>query len=169
MKRLLIIACFLFLGGAPLAAQEDEGQGAAGLPSSGQARGGLASLQNLVTGLAETPGYTREVFTYPRFGRVDPVVPPAAMASLGALPELTLSGVLFNEQNPSASAAIVHVKGRATERRVLRAGDRIEQYEVVQVERNRVALDVHLLGMVKRVYLERESETEQETGSGGAN
>lgn len=126
-------------------------------PAAAQGRAPTSSRPG-VDSLSAPPGYVREVFTYPRQGRLDPVVPPATIASRDAFPDITLSGILYDVKEPARSAAIVRVGG--TLRRVIRIGDRIDQYRIVRIERTRVIVDVELLGSVRRIYLETSKASE---------
>src|SRR5690606_13643555 len=102
------------------------------------------------------PGYTREVFAYPRFGRPDPVLPPSNVQLYqSAFPNVTVTGILYDAETPSKSKAILRIGSGATERRVVRAGDNVEHYHVVSIERSRVIFDVQLVGYTQRVYLEK--------------
>jgi hypothetical protein len=112
--------------------------------------------------LANPPAYMREVFTYPRFSRVDPVAPPAVVTSAEAFTELHLTGIVYDAADPRNSAAIVRVGGDARNRRVVRAGDRVGQYTIVEVRRADVVVDVRLLGSVQRTVINRDPPTPAE-------
>lgn len=95
---------------------------------------------------------------------MDPVTPPASIASGDAFPELSLTGIVFDEENPEKSAALIRVGGNQERprREVVRAGDRINQYEIADIQPNRVLIDIHLLGTVRTMELVKE-----QTGSPG--
>lgn len=154
LSSVIILACLLLVAGVSTASGQEQRRSTA-----------LQSLENLSQRIEEGRGaYVREVFSYPRYGRVDPVVPPASVSSADGFPRLELAGIVFNEKDPDLSAAIIRVGARDFDRRVVRAGERIDQYVVVRVERDRVVLDVQMLGTVKRFYLERGSGEGQAQG-----
>lgn len=153
MRTFVILLSLLVL---PAAAQAQNAAQTPAAGSSAERQALLTSLQAFVDSLSAPPAYVREVFEYPRFGRLDPVEPPATVLSQTAFPELKLTGIVFDEKSPSRSAAILRVsRNGVTTRRVVRAGETIDQYRVVGVEPNRVLIDVYVYGGVRRIDLDR--------------
>jgi hypothetical protein len=111
------------------------------------------NFKSFLDSLSAPPAYTRERMIYNRFNRTDPVTPPVSLLSDHAFPQMTLSGIVYNVRSPSASYAMVRFQGRDTPRQVIHAGDKIDQYTVTAVERNRVVISVKLFGMTKTIYL----------------
>lgn len=112
----------------------------------------LLSLQAFVDSLSAPPGYAREVYRYPRFGRLDPVEPPPSISSVAAFPELRVTGILFDEKDPRASTAMLRVTTRGvTTRHVVRAGDDFfdQQYYVLAIGPNHVIVEVSVYGGVR--------------------
>jgi hypothetical protein len=123
-------------------------------PSRGR---GAAAADSLVT----PPSYNRQVFTYARFSRVDPVTPPAILAERETFTELSISGILYDARNPRESVAIIRVGNDPKDRRVVRAGDKIGQYTIIEVRRSEVVVDLRMLGSVKRSVITRSDPNAQ--------
>ena len=130
------------------------------VPSAGvQTPGTVTStFRALVDSLSAPPSYVREIFQYPIAGRTDPVTPPLSLLSADAYPAISLSGIVYDEHNPSHSYAMVRFPGAAGaseggSRQVIHIGDVIGQYVISTIERTRVGVDVRLFGGVRRVYM----------------
>ena len=106
----------------------------------------LESFRAFVDSLSAPPEYVREAFTYRREGRIDPVVPPAAVME-GAFPGLTLTGIVFEEENPARSYAIMRVALQdGMQRYVVREGDEFDQYRILRIEPDAVVINERILG-----------------------
>lgn len=156
MIRYLLVLGLLLIPRGPLLAQSST-TNTAGQRTDAEREALLLSLQAFVDSLSAPPGYVREVYRYPRIGRLDPVEPPLSIATSAAFPELRLTGILFDDKDPLASAVILRVtRGGLTTRYVVRVGDEIaERYRVVAVEPNRVVIEVPVYGGVRLHTLER--------------
>lgn len=166
MIRLAVSVLLALVLVNPLAGQEESTDTAPeAVPTSPEERRQLlTSLQAFVDSLSAPPGYVREVFRYPRFGRLDPVEPPPTVTKATAFPELSLTGIVFDEADPARSAAILRVtRDGETDRRVVRAGDTIDQYRIVGVEAGQVLIDVYLYGGVRRLTLDRSDRGDERT------
>lgn len=107
----------------------------------------VALLQRLKDPLAPPPPYTREIFTYTRFGRPDPVVPPPAIARKDvAIPTLVLTAVIYDREDPSRSIAIVRIGDAGGDQRRVSQGDRIGDILIEKVESKQVTLRIESLG-----------------------
>lgn len=119
----------------------------------------LAALQAFADSLSAPPDYVREVFYYPRFGRLNPVEPPATVTGGAAFPDISLSGIIYDDDDPLRSMAIVRVRDPSSaqgfSRRVVKVGDTIDQYRIAVIEPNRVLADVYFYGGVRRIELKR--------------
>src|SRR5690606_32547681 len=114
--------------------------------------------------LGSARGYVREAFAYPRFGRMNPVAPPSVLTVENAFPVLTLSGILFDNENPGRSRAILRQAlpgGSIPARHVVQAGDRLSQYEIVRVTKDEVHIDAYQFGAVKRIVLTQGDQVQQ--------
>jgi hypothetical protein len=80
-------------------------------------------------------------WSYPRGAR-DPLVPPAALYAGQDLPpiEVTLIGV--DSHHPGKPLAVVRVDSRPPVRRVVRPGDRVGDYRVLQIHPRSVRVAV---------------------------
>jgi hypothetical protein len=93
-------------------------------------------------------------WSYPRAAdRRDPVVPPQALYSGEGFPELRVHSIAHDPRDPSDSRALVVLTGRSGVRAVVRAGDRLGQYQVLQVHRGCVVAQQNVLGSTRRVVL----------------
>lgn len=165
---------FLLLAGSHAFAQQQA------VPSSQRTdrQALLNSFQAFADSLSSPPDYIREVFRYPRFGRLNPVEPPTTVAGGVAFPDVLLSGIIYDAQYPERSAAIVRVRDASSvhgfTRLVVQVGDTIDQYRVAVIEPGRVLVDVYFYGGVKRIELPRASSpnetfrSDRRTGAPGS-
>lgn len=153
MNRILL-CCLLLFAPSSIAAQDSPATTSRNSDAARQAL--LLSLQAFVDSLSAPPGYVREVYRYPRFGRLNPVEPPLTVTSRASFPELRLTGILFDETDPSMSAAILRItKDGIVSRAVVRAGNEIGQYHIVAVEPDHVVIEVTVYGGIRRHTLTR--------------
>lgn len=93
-------------------------------------------------------------WSYPRdAGRRDPVIPPEALYTGEGFPELRVHSIVHDPADPRDSRALVVLTGRSGGRSVVRAGDRIGQYQVVAVQRGCLVAHQNVLGSTRRVVL----------------
>lgn len=110
-----------------------------------------AALAALACAFAGTPPASaagtaaEQAWTYPRGAR-DPLVPPAALYAGQALPpiEVTLIGV--DRHHPEKPLAVVRVDSRPPVRRVVRPGDRVGEYRILQIRPRSVRVAVPAFG-----------------------
>jgi hypothetical protein len=99
----------------------------------------------------QQPGPSR--WSYPRGVRRDPVIPPEALYTGEGFPELRVHSIAHDPVDPRDSRALVVLTGRSGGRQVVRAGDRIGQYQVVAVQRSCLVTQQNVLGSTRRVVL----------------
>ena len=113
--------------------------------------------------------YKREVFLYTRAGVRDPVSPPPELVRRDRFPALTLAGILYDAAVPESSAAILVIRrvtpdGRVmdgkAERKMVRAGDRVNAFRVVTISPAAVVVDKEILGTVERITLKKATRRE---------
>ena len=93
-------------------------------------------------------------WSYPRATeRRDPVIPPRALLSGEGFPELRVHSIAHDPASPRDSRALVVLTGRSGTRAVVRAGDRVGEYRVLQVQRGCVVALQNVLGSTRRVVL----------------
>ncbi len=118
--------------------------------------------------------FEREVFSYPTQGRRNPFHPLVGQAETGPrFEQLRLEGIIYDDQHPSQSVAAVGTstvtesadstsasvsKGQAW---YLKAGQTIGNVRIVQVDRDRVIVDVEEFGLTTRKIMQIQ------TGPGG--
>lgn len=99
-------------------------------------------------GSAQTPRWT-----YPRGDRPNPLAPPAPLYTGQLAPPLVVTTVLGAEGRPRV--AVVRYGEPMTERRTVRAGDRIGPYRVERIQDNGVWVWLSALGSERRVFIWR--------------
>lgn len=118
--------------------------------------------------------YEREVFTYPTQGRRNPFHPLVGEAETGPrFSQLRLEGIIYDDQHASQSVAILGTstvtesadsttasvsKGEAW---YLKAGQTVGNVRIIQVDRDRVVVDVEEFGLTTRKIMQIQ------TGPGG--
>ena len=113
----------------------------------------LAALAALPTVHAHAQAAPAQ-WSYPRgIGRRDPVIPPEALYTGEGFPELRVHSIVHDRADPRDSRALVVLTGRSGGRAVVRAGDRIGQYQVVAVQRGCLVAHQNVLGSTRRVVL----------------
>ena len=114
-------------------------------------------LAAVLAGMAAAPvqGQSGPVsWSYPRAAdRRDPVVPPRALYSGEGFPELRVHSIAHDPASPRDSRALVVLTGRSGTRAVVRPGDRVGQYQVLEVRRGCVVARQSVLGSTRRVVL----------------
>lgn len=101
---------------------------------------------------AEGPGPAE--WSYPRSTtRRDPVIPPEALYTGDGFPELRVHSIVHDPRDPRDSRALVVLTGRNGGRSVVRAGDRVGQYQVVAVQRGCITARQNVLGSTRNVVL----------------
>ena len=101
---------------------------------------------------AERPGPAE--WSYPRsVTRRDPVIPPEALYTGDGFPELRVHSIVHDRRDPRDSRALVVLTGRNGGRSVVRAGDRVGQYQVVAVQRGCITARQNVLGSTRNVVL----------------
>jgi hypothetical protein len=103
----------------------------------------VAALAVACAGVAggSAVGAPQAGWSYPRGAR-DPLVPPAALYAGEALPpiEVTLIGV--DARYPRRPLAVVRVESRPPVRRVVRPGDRVGEYRILEIRARSVRVAV---------------------------
>lgn len=99
--------------------------------------------------------YSRQVFSYPTEGRGDPVQPPSSLGNSSSEENLSVAGIIMNSRNPRLSKAMIRARGFSKARYAVMAGDRIDQYTVIEVKTTSVILAVPVLGGVRTLELQR--------------
>jgi hypothetical protein len=99
-----------------------------------------------------TKVYEREVFSYPRGGRVDPFRSLLKEGEMGVrIENLELRGIVLHSE-PERSVAVLTEKG--TERRIqARVGERVGSVRVVAISSETVEVIVEELGVARRETL----------------
>jgi hypothetical protein len=93
-------------------------------------------------------------WSYPRdAARRDPVIPPEALYTGDGFPELRVHSIVHDPADPRDSRALVVLTGKSGGRSVVRAGDRVGQYQVVAVQRSCLVAHQNVLGSNRRVVL----------------
>lgn len=101
---------------------------------------------------AQAPGPAE--WSYPRSAtRRDPVIPPEALYSGDGFPELRVHSIVHDRKDPRDSRALVVLTGKNGGRSVVRAGDRVGQYQVVAVQRGCITARQNVLGSTRSVVL----------------
>lgn len=114
----------------------------------------LNALQSFADSLDMPLAYTRERFSYPRFGRPPVIDPPAAIARKDTeIPTLILSAIVYDSDNPDNSVAILRIGDRAGQQRRVAQGDRIGQIEVEKITQKEVVIKINNLGSTRRQTL----------------
>jgi hypothetical protein len=84
-------------------------------------------------------------WAYPRGGR-DPLVPPAALYAGQDLPALEVTLIGVDSHHPNRPLAVVRLDSRPPVRRVVRPGDRVGEYRILQIRPRSVRVAVPALG-----------------------
>ncbi len=93
-------------------------------------------------------------WSYPRSAtRRDPVIPPEALYTGEGFPELRVHSIVHDPRDPRDSRALVVLTGKNGGRSVVRAGDRVGQYQVVAVRRGCITARQNVLGSTRSVVL----------------
>lgn len=82
-----------------------------------------------------------ERWSYPRGGR-DPLVPPAALYAGQDLPTLEVTLIGVDSHRPTQPLAVVRLASRPPVRRVVRPGDRVGEYRILQIRPRTVRVAV---------------------------
>ncbi|HEX6038594.1 hypothetical protein [Longimicrobium sp.] len=82
-----------------------------------------------------------EPWTYPR-GTRDPLVPPASLYAGQDLPRIEVTLIGVDSHHPGKPLAVVRVDSRPPVRRVVRPGDRVGDYRILQIHPRSVRVAV---------------------------
>jgi hypothetical protein len=97
---------------------------------------------------------TFERWVYPRGELRDPVIPPSVLYSGEGFSELRVSTIMVDPTDVRHSYAVVYLDGREPIRRVVRVGDQVGDYRIVEISPARVVATLRSLGAVRQVVLE---------------
>lgn len=127
----------------------------------------LNEARRAAEGATLSSEYSRQVFSYPREGRPDPVQPPASLGASSTEENLSVAGIIVNPHNPRLSRAMIRARGFGKTRYAVAAGDKIDQYTVLQVKNTSVVLSVPVLGGSRTLELQRSRDKNLELGTEG--
>lgn len=82
-----------------------------------------------------------EPWAYPRGAR-DPLVPPASLYAGQDLPRIEVTLIGVDSHHPGKPLAVVRVDSRPPVRRVVRPGDRVGDYRILQIHPRSVRVAV---------------------------
>jgi hypothetical protein len=105
----------------------------------------LASAGAGATADASTPGAPPEGAVGVRAGR-DPLVPPAELYTAQDIPPIQVTLIGVDSHHPEKPLAVVRLDSRPPVRRVVRPGDRVGVYRILQIRPRVVRVSVPSLG-----------------------
>lgn len=143
----ILALVLVVLPGAPLLAQRAQNRAEERAPSRTEL---LRTLRSFADSVRMPEPYTRERFAYQTGERPDPVLPPPVIAKRQeALPEIHLTAIIYEPDEPTRSVAVVRTGSNNSRPHRVVVGDRVGEIEILAIHPKFIVIGARQLGRMQ--------------------